>query len=430
MTIATASGSTTSTATGTRHASARAARAVLFTDPDTAGFAAEFGAEFTGQFSAPFTAHPAAPDTLSGLVVQLHDVAHRIGQADRSAGAALTALLARLQAHPDPRCTGLVVFASALAERLADANADAANLYLRRFEVPQIELFNLLGRHVPMVRMATRIANGLLAEAIAGDEHPALVDMGIGTGRQFMALIDELAAAGRLPRAMTVVGIEPAADALAQARSGLEAQAARLGFTLQFHGVASTAEAMDDTAWQQVAAACGSAPAVNASFALHHIADDAQGRDQRNRVLARLRALQPRCLVLAEPDVDHLEPRFFERFRHCFAHFFGVFQVLDALPLRQAERDALKVGFFGREIVDILVTPEALRTERHECAASWLQRLAATGFAVQAPDEDTLPPSEHPAMGVAARGRRIALTGQGQPLVSVFHAVPAGRHPA
>ena len=377
---------------------------------------------FAAEFDQPaLTTAPA--DSLNSLVVQLHDVAQRIELADPLVSSRLQALMSRLQRHADPRCTGLMVFASAMAERLADANVEAANLYLRRFEVPQIELFNLLGRHVPMAAMATRMANDVLARAIQGDMHPSLIDVGIGTGRQFAALLDQLAAAGTLPPAMTVVGIEPAADALAQARQSLLAQAARLGMALHFHGFSAAAEALDSAAWQQIGAVCTTSPAINAAFALHHIADDAQGRDQRNAVLRRLHALQPSCLVLAEPDVDHLEQRFFQRFRNCFAHFGAVFQVLDALPLRQAERDALKVGFFGREIVDILGTPDMLRSERHESAAAWFQRLAACGFALR-PAAVPLAASVHPAVAAEQRGLRVVLTGGQQALVSIFFAEP------
>ena len=371
-----------------------------------------------------FAASSSRPhDTLNHLVVQLHDVAQRIDRRDSQASAALRSLMGKLQHHPDPRCTGLMVFASAMAERLADANVECANLYLQRFAVPQIELFNLLGRHVPMARMATRIANDVLAQAIQGQAHPTLIDIGIGTGRQFDALLDHLAAARALPRDLTVVGIEPAADALATAQAMLSAKAAQLGVTLHFHGFAATAEALSDADWTQIAQACTAAPAINAAFALHHIADDAQGQDQRNAVLRRLHALAPQALVLAEPDVDHLEPRFFQRFRNCFAHFGAVFQVLDALPLQQAERDALKVGFFGREIVDILATPDSLRRERHESAAAWFQRLAATGFQMR-PAGVALPASGHPSVAAEQRGLRVALTGADEALVALLVAVP------
>lgn len=384
---------------------------------------------FEGDFHAHFAPAPAAAPTdlaamaVEGFAVALHDIAQRIGAGDAAAGPALRRLLAEMQAHPDPRCTGLVVFGAAMAQRLADGSGAEANLYLRQFEVPQIHLFNLLGRAVPFVGLATRIANDAIAAAIDGIAHPTLIDVGIGTGRQFALLIDELAAAGRLPQALTVIGIEPSAWALDEARATLEAAATRHGLPLQFFGFSASAEALEDTDWAFIAAACSAAPVVNASFALHHIADDADGRDLRNTVLRRLQALAPRQLVLAEPDVDHLEPRFFQRFQNCFAHFGAVFRTLDALPLDQADRDALKVGFFGREIADILSTPEARRSERHESAASWAQRLATTGFALL-PAPQPLPASPSAAVAVVHRGQRMALQAGDEPVVAIFCAAP------
>lgn len=405
----------------------------------TAPFHGEFATPLTGDFllgfEGDFHSHfapvpAAAPADLAAMAVErfaiaLHDIARRIDAGDRAAGPALRTLLAEMQSHPDPRCTGLVVFGAAMAQRLADGTGEEANLYLRRFEVPQIHLFNLLGRAVPFVGLATRVCNDAIATAIAGEAHPTLIDVGIGTGRQFALLIDELAVAGRLPAALTVVGIEPSAWALDEARATLEATAARHGLPLQFHGFAASAEALNAADWQRMAAVCASAPVVNASFALHHIADDAQGRDQRDAVLRQLHALAPRLVVLAEPDVDHHDNRFFQRFRNCFAHFGAVFRTLDALPLDQADRDALKVGFFGREIADILATPDARRSERHESAARWTQRLQAAGFALRpAP----LVASPTPAVAVVRRGQRVALQAGDEPVVALFCATP--RQPA
>ncbi len=277
---------------------------------------------------------------------ELHQLAQTIDNGDAKAEAALQQLLVRLQAHADPRCTGLLVFGSALAQRLSGGQLQDANLYLRRFEVPQIELFNLLGRCMPMAGLATRVANDALAQAMQGQLHPVVVDIGIGTGRQMVALMEGLAAAGRLPRQMTVVGIEPAAQALDAARNALFQTAARLGTKLSFHGFAACSEALSSDDWQALEVLCVTRPLINAAFALHHIADDAQGQDQRGRVLKRLHALDPVCLVLSEPDVNHLEPRFGARFENCFRHFGAVFKLLDGLDLSQPERDALKVGLF------------------------------------------------------------------------------------
>jgi hypothetical protein len=265
------------------------------------------------------------------------------------------------------------------------------------------------------------VANDTMALAIAGQAHPTLVDVGIGTGRQFAALLGDLASSDQLPRCLTVIGIEPSAPALEEARATLMTIATRLGVALEFHGFASSAEALTEADWEAIGCACSARPVVNASFALHHIADDAHGHEQRNAVLRRLRGLQPLCFVLSEPDVDHLEPRFLPRFRNCYAHFSAVFSVLDSLPLTQAERDALKVGFFGREIADILGTPERLRSERHEPAAAWIQRLTSTGFALQRA-QAPMPASGHAGVAAVQRGHRVAIDAGSTPVVSVFVA--------
>ena len=366
------------------------------------------------------------------LTSELHDMAGRIAAGDERAPVDLHRLISRLQGHADPRCTGLLVFASALAQRVSGAMAQTANLYLRRFEVPQIELFNLLGRCMPMVTLATQVANAVIAEALRGQAHATVIDIGIGTGRQIVALLEQLQAAGKLPAELTVIGVEPGLDALAAARSALAETTSRMGVALHFHGFASCAEALTDADWAAMQAQCATRPVINASFALHHIADNAQGHDQRSRVLRQLHALQPLALVLTEPDVDHLEPRFLPRFGHCLRHFGAVFDLLDALPITQAERDALKVGFFGREIADVLGTAEPLRSERHESTSAWQRRLAETGFvaprlATSLPGGLTvgLLASGHRFVSVQARSTHVVLASGGEPMVAILVATPA-----
>jgi hypothetical protein len=374
------------------------------------------------------------PDFLSGLadsgrrgdyddlVEDLHAVARQIEAGDTGAEPALRVLLDQLSTHADPRCVGLYVFAAGLARRLAGAAVEQANLYLTRFERPQIHLFNLLGRSVPFVGLATQLANQALMRAIAGHARPTVIDVGIGTGRQIGVLLESLAAAEKLPRQLTVIGIEPSAWALDEARQHIHQTADRLGANVSFFGVEASAESLSAGDWLQIRQACTSRPVVNASFALHHIADDEDGDDQRDTVLRRLRTLNPALLVLAEPDVDHLERGFYRRFSNCMAHFGAVFRTLDRLPLAQADRDALKVGFFGREIADILGSPEAQRSERHESAAQWLRRLDAAGFDLGPVDAGALP-----AAGPVRIGRHaghLSLDAMDEPVVALFTATP------
>lgn len=372
----------------------------------------------------PTTAQSTPDASHEQLVAALRDVARQIDASDAGADAALRALMQRLDGHADARAVGLYVFAAGMARRLSGQAAAEANLYLGRFEVPQIHLFNLLGRAVPFVGLATRIGNDAILAAMAGQARPTLLDVGIGTGRQTVVLLEAMAAAGRLPRQLTVIGIEPSDWALDEARQHIEATAERLGTSVLFFGVVGTAESLGDADWHRVALACTARPVVNASFALHHIADDAGGRDRRDAVLARLHALKPRLLVLAEPDVDHREPGFLARFENCLRHFGAVFATLDRLPLAQADRDALKVGFFGREIADILGHPETQRSERHESSVSWARRLLAAGFrlrpATGLADEQAVPG----VVAVRERAGRVSLDAQDEPVVAIFMAEP------
>lgn len=402
--------------------------------PSATGMACDFGAS-VAHVDAPFavgTQPSSCPVArrddcvpYARLVAALHDVARRIDIADPQAEGVLGRLLAELNEHPDSRCVGLLVFAAGLARRLAGAAVGQANLYLSRFELPQIHLFNLLGRAVPFVGLATQLSNQAIMQAIAHQDSPTLIDVGIGTGRQACLLLDSLAQAGRLPRLLTVIGIEPSDWALDEARQTIEQTAERLGANLSFFGIVGKAEQLTPSDWRRIAQACTARPVVNASFALHHIADAADGSDLRDGVLAQLRRLNPECLVLAEPDVDHLEPHFFSRFVNCFRHFAAVFETLDKLPLDAFERDALKAGFFGREIADILGSPDGLRSERHESAAAWMRRLRAAGFDLSPMAQSAFAsPDDRAVVTLQQRQGHMSLDAFNVPVVALFVARP------
>lgn len=355
---------------------------------------------------------------------QLQQIARAIAVRSPGARAALQQWLEAVQASEDPRRNGLYVFGAALAQRLAGRTAAQANLYLNQFELPQIELFNLLGRALPFVGMATEICNAAILSELKASATPLLIDVGIGTGRQVQQLLPALPAAGI--RQLTVIGIEPSDWALQAAQTQLEAAARDLGLALHFIPLLGSVESLSQAQRQTLRDACAAQrPVINASFALHHIADDGEGQDQRQLVLQTLQALDPALLLLAEPDVDHLETELYPRFRNCFAHFSAVFATLDQLDLMPAERDALKVGFFGREIADILGQPEGSRSERHESAAQWLRRLAAAGFDVAV--EASPPESAAGPVQLRRRAYHLSLAVGDEPVVALFMARP--QHP-
>lgn len=356
-------------------------------------------------------------------VEELHRLARAVEARSPGARADLQRWLDSVQHSDDPRHVGLYVFGAALAQRLEARTAAQANLYLRRYERSQIELFNLLGRALPFVGLATTVCNQALAQACHGARSAVLIDVGIGTGRQMLHLLPTLVGQGL--RELTLIGIEPAEDALHAAQTQLEAAGRELGLALRVVPVLGSVEALDEAQWALVRGICaGTSPLINASFALHHVDDDAQGRDRRQQVLQRLHGLDPAVLVLAEPDVDHLEAALYPRFRNCFAHFSAVFDTLDRLELAQDERDALKVGFFGREIADILGQPEGRRSERHESAAQWLRRLADAGFDVSVDEAITAVATPRGPVRLRRRTYHCSLEAGGEPVVALFCARP------
>lgn len=353
----------------------------------------------------------------------LHGVAGAIARgATGDAERRLQELLADVERTKDPAALCYYVFGAALARRLSQTVADEANLYLSRFELPQIHLFNILAAEVPQVGLTTIIANRSIAHAIAEQPDPVVIDVGIGTGRQMTDLLALLHATDQLPTRMTLVGIEPSSWSLELAEKNVLTVASKLGVDLSFVGLCNVVERLAQNDWRRVAEICRGRPAINASFALHHVSD-VEGRDARDDVLLRLRSLNPSLLVLAEPNVDHLEPDFMRRFENCFHHFSTTFRVVDRLPIGREHKDAIKVFFFGREITDILGGSEGERSERHEIAASWLRRLARTGYGTRV-GVDALPSG--PLVGVTHRGGHVTLDFETEPLVAVVCAYPVG----
>jgi hypothetical protein len=356
-------------------------------------------------------------------VERLAGVARDIASGEREkADRELRALLEEVACEPDPRAINIHVFGGALARRLSGATADEANLYLSRYDVPQIHLFNLLATSVPAVALAGAIANGAIERACLGEERPTIIDVGVGTGRQVVALLESMASAKTLPRSLTVIGIEPSEWSLDLARRNVEDAARRVGADVTFHPFLGAAEKLTEGDWRRMKAACTGRPVVNGSFALHHIGD-IDGEDVRNEVLLRLRWLEPRLLVLSEPNVDHHEPDFLRRFDNCWRHFGAVFDAVDSTAADRRDKDSLKACFFGREIADILSNPEELRSERHESTRSWLLRLVETGWQ---PRLDGELPAGGDIIAVREKDGYASLDFGEVPLVSVLCAAPEG----
>ncbi|HEX6911810.1 MAG TPA: GRAS family protein [Longimicrobium sp.] len=339
------------------------------------------------------------------------------------------ALLATLvDAHLDAGAHGddlqYYIFASALSKRLESDKAAEINLYLRQFETTQISLFNLLAQHLPTVALAGPLANEVLAEYVGGQDEVTLLDVGIGSGRQEVALLYLLATQRRLPRKMNVIAIEPDAGSLLEAGAALAEAAETLGMELDFHPVHKVVEELDEDDWRTFGS-FGAPLVVLGAFAVHHVRS-APGARARDALFRRLRALEPDAVVLCEPSSNHDSPSLLERFEAAWNHFGLTFRIIDGLEVGDREKAAMKM-FFAREIEDILANAEETRCERHEPVDAWVRRLREAGFTPCAEWGMVGAPADGPVR-VAARDGYLGLDYGDETLVAILCAtsgVPA-----
>lgn len=255
-----------------------------------------------------------------------------------------------------------------------------ANLYLNKYEISQIQLFNILIEKFPFVKYSQSITNHAMVEIIRQHSAVTIIDIGIGQGTQMLNILESCKDLKHLQK-LVFVGIEPYAEALQQAEANILAYQGTVPFEIEFVGILDGAEHVDFESIPGMTETI----LVNASLALHHI----QSEEQRSATIASIRKINPAAFVLIEPNVNHYEPDFYKRFVSCYHHFLSIFKVIDGIDIEPNDKHALKL-FFGREIEDIIGKEEKDRFEKHEPATHWIERLNENKFTLK--NEKLLPP--------------------------------------
>src|SRR5689334_21355199 len=168
------------------------------------------------------------------------------------------------------------LFSHALIRAIDPSVARQGNIYLRHYDCPHIDLFNLLAERFPPMIHVSNAANAVAANLMAGREEVVLLDIGIGAGRQVGTVIRTLAARRSLPRMLTVIGVDPSRRSLEQAESGLSDIAAEVESGLRFIAIQAAAEDLTADDWARIRQVSGDLFAT-ATFSLHHIGRDAAG---------------------------------------------------------------------------------------------------------------------------------------------------------
>lgn len=362
--------------------------------------------------------NPTGPALLAGTHHgMLRDAVGHFARGDAKAGQAALRSFPALEVGKEAADLRTFLFLKALWSRCDGTLQHEGNLYLRSFSFSQIELFNLLGRRMPLVYQVAAAANEALGCLLGLHDEATLIDVGTGTGRQIASLLEDQSSVRRLRR-LRVVGIEPSESSLVAARDNVLESAARVGATVEFVPVLGCAESLAADDWRRIAGG-GEPVIVNGAFALHHVRTGAL----KDQVLQRIADLDPVGFVLSEPSSNHESEDLSVRFENAWNHYGLVFDVIDRQPLSRAERDAMKVHFFAREIDDVVGAPEEVRTERHETAAMWMDRLRRVGLA---PLDELLVgrPGVQSAVECVRESDHVSFGHRGQSVVALLAAAP------
>lgn len=244
--------------------------------------------------------------------------------------------------------------------------------FLRKYNVPPINLSDLFVQSYPPVALIQQFTNETITDVFRTTGKGVLIDLGIGTGFQVTRLIRMLKADAPYLKELTVVGIEPDAAVLAQAAAEISSLSGE-DLRIRFVPVNKLVETLNLDRFRKDYNLVDKTLVVNASFSLHHIG----AFEDRLVLFQKIRKMNPDLFILSEPDSDHYTPDFYQRFKNSFNHFKTVFRLIDTLYLSAEEKKALKL-YFNREIADILTGPG--RVEKHSSTSLWLELMAMTGF--------------------------------------------------
>lgn len=308
------------------------------------------------------------------------------------------------------------IVAESLLRRIDRNLLSGRNLYLQSETRAQIDLFSLLQRAIPAVPQGYAIANQYLASAMRPFKRPALLEIGIGKGGQVVSLLRALARdPGEIER-VRIIALDPNRTVLTEALAAIDEIRPELPFAIELYPLVKLIEVCEDADYAGFEELAEGSLSINAAYTLHHTAH--RDAEMRTRLLRSLRGLKPRAFTLVEPSSDHDTEHLTRRMHHCWQHFSSVFELVDRSDASPDEKFAIKEGFFGREVRDILGTSDAFRCERHETLESWLLRLKKAGFLPHASIDIEVDLPEY-CRATHSSGL-VRLSYKGVPIIAVF----------
>jgi hypothetical protein len=268
-------------------------------------------------------------------------------------------------------------------QSLRERNTQITPLYLRDQgkEDKQINVFDLVLKAVPPVQALSQTALDIMKNLYdTGVPTFSHLNVGIGKGHLEVKMLQQLASSyNRKPDYIKIIGIDIDRESLEEAGRNIRKAAQDLfpmTTVLEYIPICGFAEKLDQSIWSSIKNHGTELLGAVSAFTLHHLPTVAD----RTTVLEKIASCDPYLFLLIEPDVNHYSPNLTERLMNCYNLFGTIFKLVDKQKLEEREARAIKYKFFGREINDILGNLEDKRTEKHEKADVWAERLIDAGF--------------------------------------------------
>jgi hypothetical protein len=308
-------------------------------------------------------------------------------------------------------------------QSLRERNTLATPLYLRDQgkEDKQINVFDLVLKAVPPVQALSQTALDIMKNLYdTGVPSFTHLNVGIGKGHLEVKMLQQLASSyHKKPDYIKIIGIDIDKESLEEAGKNIRKAAQDLfplTTVLEYIPICGFAEKLDQNIWNSIKNHGTELLGAVSAFTLHHLPTIAD----RNIVLNKIASCDPHLFLLIEPDVNHYSSDLTERLVNCYNLFGTIFKLVDKQKLEHREARAIKYKFFGREINDILGNQEDKRTEKHEKADVWAERLINAGFSLHKFAKSL----DHPIMNIVYEkdDRFVTTEFEGTPMVAIMMA--------
>ncbi|XP_058078903.1 DELLA protein GAI1-like [Magnolia sinica] len=236
----------------------------------------------------------------------------------------------------------------------------------------------------PYLKFAHFTANQAILEAFEGKSRVHVIDFSMKQGMQWPALIQALALRPGGPPIFRLTGIgspQPDnTDTLQHVGMKLAQLADTIHVEFSYRGI--VANSLTDVEAFMLDAHSGGddeVVAVNSVFELHRLLAHPGAID---RVLATVKAVQPKIVTIVEQEADHNGPDFLDRFNESLHYYSTMFDSLEGcgMSLPDGKDQLMSEVYLGTQICNVVACEGLERVERHETLARWQGRMGASGF--------------------------------------------------